>query len=126
MSAQDNLRPEQFFHGTNADLAPGSKLTPEGAMQQGPWEEAGSSGSGRPPAVFFTSSYKHADMYGSVRAQMRGGKPRVYEVQPEGSYEPNPADEKWREGKPPMSFRTTGPLTVLGEASPPKRKRKAQ
>ncbi len=126
MSAQDNLSPKQFYHGTNSELSPGDKLTPEGAMSQGPWEAAGSSGGGRPPAVFFTSSYKHADMYGAVRAQMRGGAARVYTVQPEGEYEPNPADEKWRDGKPPMSFRTTAPLTVLGEASPPSRKRKSR
>jgi len=29
MSAQENLNPQQFYHGTDYDLAPGAELRPE-------------------------------------------------------------------------------------------------
>jgi len=112
-----------FYHGTSDDLEPGSQLSVEEATRRQP-EVAKALEDRGGQHISFTTDYQHAQMYAGVRAQTRGGTPRVYRVQPTGGYEPNPADEKWREGKPPMSFRTKEPVTVLGEATPPKRRRK--
>ena len=117
------LNPEQFYHGTNIELEPGSQLTPEEGARREPGVALALGAEGG-KHTYFTSDYGHAEMYAGVRAQTRGGSPRIYSVRPTGEYEPNPPDEKWREGKPPMSFRTTEPQEVLGEAVPPKRRRK--
>jgi 8-oxo-dGTP pyrophosphatase MutT (NUDIX family)/GNAT superfamily N-acetyltransferase len=113
----------EFYHGTSDELAPGAQLSVEEAAKQQP-EVAQALEHQGGQHISFTTDYKHAEMYAGIRAQTRGGTPHVYRVRPTGGYEPNPADEKWREGKPPMSFRTREPVTVLGEATPPKRRRK--
>lgn len=123
VAAEDPVR---YFHGTNAEHAPGAVLTPTEALTAAPGGAAAAAVTqGRTPHVFFTTDYKHAAMYASVRAQMHGGTPHVYEVHPQGDFEPNPADERTRDGKPPMSFRSTAPLAVSTEVlEPPKKSRK--
>lgn len=118
--------PVRYYHGTNAEHAPGAVLTAAEALTAAPGGAAANAVTqGRTPHVFFTTDYKHAEMYASVRAQMHGGTPHVYEVHPQGDFEPNPADERTRDGKPPMSFRSTAPLAVSTEVlEPPKKPRK--
>jgi hypothetical protein len=117
-----------FYHGTNTALAPGTRLTPDDAISFSPGGAASNAVTqGRAPHVFLTTDYKHADMYARVRAQTHGGEPHVYEVRPTGAYDPNPADERFREGLPPMSFRSVHPVTVGGEITePPKRRKRAR
>jgi hypothetical protein len=117
-----------FYHGTNTALTPGTRLTPDDAISFSPGGAASNAiTQGRVPHVFLTTDYKHADMYARVRAQTHGGEPHVYEVRPTGAYDPNPADERFREGLPPMSFRSAHPVTVGGEITePPKRRKRAR
>lgn len=104
MAANEHLSPDQFFHGTNAELEPGSYLTPQGANKYGRFEDE--SGRGH---VYFTADKFHAYGYAVGRAQQRGGKPNVYQVEPMGKVEPDPSDEY-------DSGRTRARMRVIGRA----------
>ena len=106
----DVLDEGPFFHGTVADLKPGDFLT------------AGYPSNYRPEIlmnhVYFTAIVNGAGLAADLAADLRGGSavPRVYQVEPTGSFEndPNVTDKKFP-GNPTRSYRTRAPLKVLAE-----------
>jgi rifampin ADP-ribosyltransferase len=95
-----------FFHGTKADLRIGDLLT------------AGHRSNYRPEIVmnhiYFTALPDGAGLAAELAAG--NGTPRVYVVEPTGTFEndPNVTDKKFP-GNPTRSYRSTEPLRVLGE-----------
>ncbi|MCJ1705963.1 MULTISPECIES: NAD(+)--rifampin ADP-ribosyltransferase [unclassified Rathayibacter] len=104
MSAADESGP--FFHGTKADLRVGDLLV------------AGRRSNYRPEVVmnhvYFTALLDGA----GLAAELAPGEaePRVYEVEPTGSFEddPNVTDKKFP-GNPTRSYRSVEPLRVVRE-----------
>jgi hypothetical protein len=102
----DALDDGPFYHGTKADLRDGDLLT------------AGFRSNYRPEIVmnhiYFTAI---ADGAG-LAAELAPGDapPRVYLVEPTGPFEndPNVTDKKFP-GNPTRSYRSSGPLRVVGE-----------
>lgn len=100
-----------FFHGTAAELRPGDLLT------------AGFRSNYRPEVVmnhvYFTAKKDGAGLAAEIAAELstvEGVRPRVYEVEPLGSFEddPNVTDKKFP-GNPTRSFRSSQPLRVVRE-----------
>lgn len=95
-----------FFHGTKANLKVGDLLT------------AGFRSNYRDTVVmnhiYFTALPKGAGL--AAEMAQGNGKPRVYIVEPTGDFEndPNVTDKKFP-GNPTRSYRSTLPLTVIGE-----------
>ena len=102
----DVLDEGPFFHGTKADLGVGELLTP------------GFRSNYRPEVVmnhiYFTALPAGAGLAAELAAG--DGAPRVYIVEPTGPFEndPNVTDKKFP-GNPTRSYRSTEPLTVVGE-----------
>ena len=102
----DVLDSGPFFHGTKADLQVGDHLT------------AGFPSNFRPEVVmnhiYFTALRDGA----GLAAELAPGDaaPRVYAVEPTGSFErdPNVTDKKYP-GNPTRSYRSTEPLVITGE-----------
>jgi hypothetical protein len=95
-----------FYHGTKADLRIGDLLT------------AGFQSNYRPEItmnhIYFTAL---PDGAGLAAALAQGaGRERVYIVEPTGSFEndPNVTDKKFP-GNPTRSYRSRGPLRIVGE-----------
>jgi rifampin ADP-ribosylating transferase len=97
-----------FFHGTKADLAVGDLLT------------AGFRSNYRPEVVmnhiYFTALPGGAGLAAELAAG--DGAPRVYVVEPTGSFEndPNVTDKKFP-GNPTRSYRSRAPLRIVGEVT---------
>jgi len=97
-----------FYHGTKADLQVGDLLT------------AGFRSNYRPEVVmnhiYFTALVNGAGLAAELAAG--DGRPRVYIVEPTGSFEndPNVTDKKFP-GNPTRSYRSTEPLKVVGEVT---------
>lgn len=99
-----------FFHGTIADLCVGDFLT------------AGYRSNYRPEVimnhVYFTALVDGAGLAAEIAAELAEGTavPRVYVVQPTGTFEndPNVTDKKFP-GNPTRSYRSSAPLKVTGE-----------
>ena len=99
-----------FFHGTIADLREGDLLT------------AGRRSNYRPEVVmnhvYFTALIDGAGLAAEIAAHLAGGtaQPRVYRVEPTGSFEndPNVTDKKFP-GNPTRSYRSSEPLRVTSE-----------
>lgn len=95
-----------FYHGTKADLRVGDLLT------------AGFRSNYRPEVVmnhvYFTALPDGAGLAAELAAG--DGAPRVYEIEPTGSFEddPNVTDQKLP-GNPTRSYRSAHPLRVVGE-----------
>jgi rifampin ADP-ribosylating transferase len=95
-----------FFHGTKADLRVGDLLM------------AGFRSNYRPEVVmnhiYFTALADGAGLAAELAAGE--GAPRVYVVEPTGSFEndPNVTDKKFP-GNPTRSYRSREPLRVVGE-----------
>lgn len=95
-----------FFHGTKADLRVGDLLT------------AGFPSNYRPEVlmnhIYFTALRDGAGL--AAELAPGDGAPRVYIVEPTGSFEddPNVTDKKFP-GNPTRSFRSTDPLRIVGE-----------
>jgi rifampin ADP-ribosylating transferase len=95
-----------FFHGTKADLRVGDLLT------------AGFRSNYRPEVVmnhiYFTALRDGAGLAAELAAG--AGDPRVYLVEPTGSFEddPNVTDKKFP-GNPTRSYRSREPLRILQE-----------
>jgi len=102
----DVLDEGPFFHGTKADLQVGDLLT------------AGFRSNYRPEIVmnhiYFTALVDGAGLAAEIAAG--DGEPRVYAVEPTGSFEndPNVTDKKFP-GNPTRSYRSTEPLVIVGE-----------
>ncbi len=102
----DPLDDGPFFHGTKADLQAGDLLS------------AGFRSNYRPEIVmnhiYFTAIKDGAGLAAELAAG--GGAPRVYEVEPTGTYENDPnVTDKLFPGNPTRSYRSTDPLRVVGE-----------
>lgn len=101
-----------FFHGTKADLRTGDLLT------------AGFRSNYRPEIVmnhvYFTALVDGAGL--AAELAPGDGPPRVYRVDPTGEFEddPNVTDRKFP-GNPTRSYRSSSPLTVVGEVTDWKR-----
>ncbi|GGV27811.1 MULTISPECIES: NAD(+)--rifampin ADP-ribosyltransferase [Paenarthrobacter] len=97
-----------FFHGTKARLRTGDLL------------RAGFRSNYRPEVVmnhiYFTALRDGAGLAAELAAGE--GEPRVYEVEPTGTFEddPNVTDKKFP-GNPTRSYRSTAPLRVVGEVT---------
>ena len=99
-----------FFHGTIADLRVGDFLT------------AGFRSNYRPEVVmnhiYFTALVDGAGLAAEIAADLDegGAVPRVYAVEPTGTFEndPNVTDKKFP-GNPTRSYRSSAPLKVIGE-----------
>ena len=99
-----------FFHGTIADLRVGDLLT------------AGYRSNYRPEVVmnhiYFTANVDGAGLAAEIAAELAegGAVPRVYAVEPTGTFEndPNVTDKKFP-GNPTRSYRSSAPLKVIGE-----------
>lgn len=99
-----------FFHGTVADLRVGDFLT------------AGYRSNYRPDVVmnhiYFTAIVNGAGLAAEIAAELAqgGAVPRVYVVEPTGTFEndPNVTDKKFP-GNPTRSYRSSAPLRVIGE-----------
>ncbi|WP_448719388.1 NAD(+)--rifampin ADP-ribosyltransferase [Microbacterium natoriense] len=104
----DALDDGPFFHGTKADLAPGDLLT------------AGFRSNYRPEVVmnhiYFTALRDGAGLAAELAAG--DGEPRVYLVEPTGSFEndPNVTDKKFP-GNPTRSYRSAEPLRIVEEVT---------
>ena len=99
-----------FFHGTIADLRVGDFLT------------AGYRSNYRPEVVmnhiYFTALVDGAGLAAEIAVELAEGSavPRVYAVEPTGSFEndPNVTDKKFP-GNPTRSYRSSAPLRVTNE-----------
>lgn len=99
-----------FFHGTIADLRVGDFLT------------AGYRSNYRPEVVmnhiYFTAIVDGAGLAAEIAVELAegGAVPRVYVVEPTGTFEndPNVTDKKFP-GNPTRSYRSSAPLKVIGE-----------
>lgn len=99
-----------FFHGTIADLRVGDFLT------------AGYRSNYRPEVlmnhIYFTAIVDGAGLAAEIAAELteRDARPRVYVVEPTGTFEndPNVTDKKFP-GNPTRSYRSSAPLKVIGE-----------
>ena len=104
----DVLDEGPFFNGTKADLQVGDLLT------------AGFRSNYRPEVlmnhIYFTALQDGAGLAAELAAG--DGAPRVYVVEPTGSFEndPNVTDKKFP-GNPTRSYRSTEPLRVIGEVA---------
>ena len=97
-----------FFHGTKADLQVGDLLT------------AGFHSNYRPEVVmnhiYFSALRDGAGLAAELAAG--DGAPRVYAVEPTGTFEndPNVTDKKFP-GNPTRSYRSSDPLRVVAEVT---------
>ena len=99
-----------FFHGTIADLRAGDFLT------------AGYRSNYRRDVVmnhiYFTALVDGAGLAAEIAAELTdgGAVPRVYLVEPTGTFEndPNVTDKKFP-GNPTRSYRSSAPLKIVGE-----------
>ena len=99
-----------FFHGTIADLRVGDLLT------------AGYRSNYRPEVVmnhiYFTAIVDGAGLAAEIAAELSqgGAVPRVYAVEPTGTFEndPNVTDKKFP-GNPTRSYRSSAPLKIICE-----------
>jgi hypothetical protein len=104
----DALDEGPFYHGTKADLRAGDLLRP------------GFRSNYRPEIVmnhiYFTALVNGAGLAAELAAG--DGAPRVYIVEPTGAYEndPNVTDKKFP-GNPTRSYRSSAPITVVGEVT---------
>jgi tetratricopeptide (TPR) repeat protein len=95
-----------FYHGTKADLQVGDLLT------------AGFRSNYKPEIImnhiYFTAMVNGAGLAAEIAAG--DGNPRVYIVEPTGSFEndPNVTDNKFP-GNPTRSYRSKAPLKIVGE-----------
>ena len=103
--AQD---PGPFFHGTKADLTPGTLVGPGFSSNFGERAKAN--------FVYLTATLDAAT-WGAELA-VGEGTGRIYRVEPTGPLEddPNLTDQKFP-GNPTRSYRTREPLRVVGEVS---------
>lgn len=106
MLVSDVLDEGPFYHGTKADFQKGDLLT------------AGFRSNYRPEVVmnhiYFTALCDGAGLAAELAAG--AGAPRVYLVEPTGTFEndPNVTDKKFP-GNPTRSYRSSAPLKVIGE-----------
>jgi hypothetical protein len=104
MTATDDMMPQQFYHGTKADLKPGDLIEPGYNSNYGRRKKAN--------YVYLTATLDAA-IWGAELAL--GEAPgRIYIVEPIGSIMDDP---KKYPGNPTRSYRSRDPLRVMGEVT---------
>jgi len=108
MPSNDKTVPQQFYHGTRADLKTGDLIVAGhnsnyGARKQASW-------------VYLTGTLDAA-IWGAELAAGEG-RERIYIVQPTGPIfdDPNLTDKKFP-GNPTLSYRSREPLRITGEVT---------
>jgi len=98
-----------FYHGTKADLKIGDLLTPGFKSNYHPDVTMNH--------IYFTALPNGA---AGLAAELApgDGRPRIYMVEPTGSFEndPNVTDKKFP-GNPTRSYRSKAPLKIVGEVT---------
>ncbi|MEP0897023.1 MULTISPECIES: NAD(+)--rifampin ADP-ribosyltransferase [Leptolyngbya] len=108
MTVTDDMIPQQFYHGTRANLKPGDLIEPGYNSNYGQRKKAS--------YVYLTATLDAA-IWGAELAV--GEAPgRIYIVEPTGSImdDPNLTDKKYP-GNPTKSYRSREPLWVTGEVT---------
>lgn len=103
MSAQDNLSPYQFYHGTNDEHQPGDLIDPS---QPHPRVHNISLHN----QVYFTTDIERGRFYADYARKNRGGQPHVYGVEPTGEYHQDVQTLRVPENKT-----SRHPLRIVGE-----------
>jgi len=100
--------PQQFFHGTRADLKPGD-LIASGYNSN--------FGARKPASWVYLTGTLDAAIWGAELAE-GDGRQRIYIVEPLDRIvdDPNLTDKKFP-GNPTMSYRSRDPLRVIGEVT---------
>ena len=108
MTATDDMIPQQFYHGTRADLKPGDLIVPGYNSNYGKRNKA--------VYVYLTATLDAAT-WGAELARGEGPG-RIYIVEPTGPImdDPNLTDKKYP-GNPTKSYRSREPLRVTGEVT---------
>ena len=108
MTATDDMIPQQFYHGTRADLKPGDLIVPGYHSNYGKRNKA--------VYVYLTATLDAAT-WGAELA-LGEGPGRIYMVEPTGPImdDPNLTDKKYP-GNPTKSYRSREPLRVTGEVT---------
>jgi hypothetical protein len=108
MTATDDMIPQQFYHGTRADLKPGDLIVPGYNSNYGKRNKA--------VYVYLTATLDAAT-WGAELA-LGEGPGRIYMVEPTGPImdDPNLTDKKYP-GNPTKSYRSREPLRVTGEVT---------
>jgi rifampin ADP-ribosylating transferase len=108
MTATDDMIPQQFYHGTRADLKPGDLIVPGYNSNYGKRNKA--------VYVYLTATLDAAT-WGAELA-LGEGSGRIYMVEPTGPImdDPNLTDKKYP-GNPTKSYRSRQPLRVTGEVT---------
>ena len=108
MTATDDMIPQQFYHGTRADLKPGDLIVPGYHSNYGKRNKA--------VYVYLTATLDAAT-WGAELARGEGPG-RIYIVEPTGPImdDPNLTDKKYP-GNPTKSYRSREPLRVTGEVT---------
>ena len=106
MAIADDLSPQQFYHGTKADLNPGDLIEPVYNSNYGSRKKAA--------YVYLTATLEAATWGAELAQGERRG--RICIVEPTGPFEddPNLTDKKFP-GNPTKSYRSQEPLRVTGE-----------
>jgi len=108
VTATDEMIPQQFYHGTRADLKPGDLIVPGYNSNYGKRNKA--------VYVYLTATLDAAT-WGAELA-LGEGPGRIYMVEPTGPImdDPNLTDKKYP-GNPTKSYRSREPLRVTGEVT---------
>jgi DNA/RNA tunnel of bacterial DNA dependent RNA polymerase. len=108
MTATDDMIPQQFYHGTRADLKLGDLIVPGYNSNYGKRNKA--------VYVYLTATLDAAT-WGAELARGEGSG-RIYMVEPTGPImdDPNLTDKKYP-GNPTKSYRSREPLRVTGEVT---------
>ena len=108
MTASDDMIPQQFYHGTRADLKPGDLIVPGYNSNYGKRNKA---------AYVYLTATLDAATWGAELARGEGPG-RIYIVEPTGPImdDPNLTDKKYP-GNPTKSYRSREPLRVTGEVT---------
>jgi rifampin ADP-ribosylating transferase len=106
MAIIDDFSPDQYYHGTKAELQPGDLIGPGYNSNYGKRKKAG--------WVYLTATLNAATWGAELAAGE--GQGRIYIVEPTGPIEddPNLTDRKYP-GNPTKSYRSRDPLRVTGE-----------
>ena len=106
MTASDDGLPQQYYHGTKADLKPGDLIAPGFSSNYGERKKA---------AYVYLTATLDAATWGAELA-VGEGRGRIYVVEPTGPIQddPNLTDKKYP-GNPTKSYRSRDPLRVTGE-----------
>ena len=106
VTSANSQSPDQFYHGTKADLKPGDLIEPGFNSNYGKRKKA--------TYVYLTATLDAAP-WGAELA-VGEGPGRIYIVEPTGPFEddPNLTDKKFP-GNPTKSYRTQHPIRVTGE-----------